>query len=130
MENIPEEFMNLLPRMAKDDEDEKLKPLYYLWVYDPQTDRVTVEHDEGKHAADHALHSELASHVPHPDRVHGYAYPIKGGYRITDWEHRAVKDPHIKETVRRELMGLKPKAIMHGSFTQTRALKAKINDNS
>jgi hypothetical protein len=35
----------------------------------------------------------------HPETIHGYAYRIHGGWRITDDEHRPVKDPHVVEKV-------------------------------
>jgi hypothetical protein len=74
-------------------------PIYYLWVFDPQEDKVILEHNEGRHPAQHIDHSHLEDLVPHPDRVHGYAYRIRGGYRVLDARHRAVEDPHVRRLV-------------------------------
>ena len=96
--SIPDDFAELLPKVAHTD-----GPLYHLWVFDPHKDRVIIETPEEKPRSEHRYHVELAEDVPHPGRVHGYAYPIRGGWRITDWEHRPVEDPHIKTLVRRTL---------------------------
>lgn len=79
------------------------QPLYYLWVFDPQEDKVHLEHNEDRHPAEHIDHSHLAERVPHPDRIHGFAYRIQGGWRITTWEHRPVDDPHVLDLVRKKL---------------------------
>lgn len=98
-----EDLQTLLPprEAAKPD----LRPLYYLWVHDPHEDRIHVEENESKHSAEHVDHGDLAKRVPHPDRTHGYAYRIRGGWRITDWEHRQVDDPHIVKKVKEALKG-------------------------
>lgn len=117
---IPEEFKSLLPKQA-DERPRRRDPYYYLWVFDPETSHVHLEHNANRHPKDAVDHADLAARVPHPDRVHGYAYPIRGGYRITDWDHREVKDPFIKERVRLALQGRQPKANV-GSQVQSRAL--------
>lgn len=96
------DFLSLLPqhRVARE-----TGPIYYLWVFDPQSDTIRIEHNEGRHPADRITHEDLARDVPHPERVHGYAYRIGGGWRITTWEHRAVEDPHVKTLVRDALNG-------------------------
>lgn len=76
------------------------KPFYYLWVFDPQEDKVIAEHNERRHPAEHIDHSHLADRVPHPERVHGYAHRIRGGWRITDDSHRPVDDPHVLKLVK------------------------------
>lgn len=117
---IPKSFTELLPKVAHGDED--LDPLYYLWVYDPDEDKAHVVHNEGRHRADYIDHEELGRKVVHPERVHGYAYPIGGGFRITDWDHRPVDDPHIAEVVRRVLKGER-RHSKSGSVSQLRALR-------
>jgi muramidase (phage lysozyme) len=97
---LPEDFLSVLPTPKTAAHD---KPLYYLWVHDPQEDKVHVEHNHKKHRADHITHAELADRIPHPERTHGYAYRILGGWRITDWEHHPVDDPHITRLVREAL---------------------------
>jgi hypothetical protein len=97
---LPEDFRELLPRVARLN-----APLYYLYVFDPQTGTVTIENTEGKPRAEHKYHAELAEEIPHPGRIHGYVYPIQGGYRITDWEHRPLTDPFVKRRVIQTLEG-------------------------
>lgn len=123
---LPAEFTDLFPKVSSEHAD---KPIYYLWVYDPLEDKVRVEHNEGKHRADKVDHGQLAESTPNPGRVHGYAYRIVGGFRITDWDHRPVADPHIKEAVADALKdGSGPdhsrRASSHsGSVSQLRALR-------
>ena len=120
MAEIPQEFIELLPKISSDGADD---PIYYLWVYDPQEDKVRVEHNEGKHRATKIDHGRLAEETPHPGRVHGYAYRIRGGYRITDWDHSPVSDPHIKVLVQDELAGNSQPHRHHGSVSQLRVLR-------
>lgn len=120
MAGVPQEFTRLLPRVAAEATGE---PVYWLFVYDPLEDRVHLENNEGRHRADHVTHGDLADRFPHPARIHGYAYRIQGGYRVTDWEHKALTDPHILDLVRsalrREAVENKPHMA---SVTQIRAL--------
>jgi hypothetical protein len=102
---ISTDFLKLFPKRAAEEEEDG--PTYYLWVFDPQEDKVHVEHNEDRHPADHVDHSHLAKRVVHPDRIHGFAYRIRGGWRITTWEHRPVDDPHVLELVRKALKGQK-----------------------
>lgn len=81
----------------------EIGPDEWLWVFDPQEDLVHLEHNENRHPADHITHKHLAEKVVHPDRVHGYAYKIPGGWRITDWDHRPVEDRHVRKLVHRAL---------------------------
>lgn len=74
-------------------------PTYYLWVFDPATGKAVVEHNEGVAPTEIHDHGDLAELVTHPNRVHGYAYRIRGGWRITDWEHKPVNDPYIVREV-------------------------------
>src|SRR5450755_3024481 len=83
----------LLPQRTADVEDEDDRPLYYLWTFNPVDGEVYMDHNEDKHPAHHVTHDDLAPHVHHPEKVHGYAYSIKDGWRITDDEHKEVKDP-------------------------------------
>lgn len=95
--------------------------MYYLWVFDPENDRVVLEHNYGKHRAEHVDHAELGRRVTHPDRVHGYAYKIVGGWRITTYEHGPVDDPHVKQKVKDALDGTQ-RPTHEGSQIQARAL--------
>jgi hypothetical protein len=117
--SIPDDFKALFPKLATEPDT---SPIYYLWVFDPVEDKVHVEHNEDRHRADHVDHGHLAEKVPHPERIHGYAYRINDGWRITDWEHRPVGDPHVKELVRKELRG-EADGSRKGSQVQARALR-------
>lgn len=97
---LPTDFLSALPKLSVASED---GPVYYLWVYDPDSDDVILEHNEDKHHADHVDHADLGRRVPHPERVHGYAYRIKGGWRITTEDHKPIKDPHVIYEVVRKL---------------------------
>lgn len=124
---IPEEFKKLLPKVGA--EVETGLPIYFLWIFDPQKDETILEHNEGRHTAEHVDHQELARRVPHPERVHGYAYKIKDGWRITDWEHRPVDDPHIQSSVRRALRKEGAHRLRGGSAIQSRAVKSKESND-
>lgn len=100
----------LLPKTSLDREE---GPIYFLWVFDPETGEVTLEHNEGRHAAEHVDHGHLAERVVHPDRVHGFAYKIRGGWRVTTWEHRPVDDPFILRKVKQALGGYKAAPRRH-----------------
>lgn len=104
MAEIPEEFSRLLPKVAGLN-----GPMYHLWVFNPEDGSVLIETPEDKKRVEQRYHAELAEDVPHPDRVHGYAYVIRGGWRITDWEHRPIEDPYIRNTVARALDGKEQK---------------------
>lgn len=117
--SIPEDFQALLPKLAADPES---GPIYHLWAYDPFNDKVHLEHNEGRHRADAIDHSHLADRIPSPDRVHGFAYRIKGGYRITSWDHRPVDDQHILKLVEKALRH-EAHERHHGSREQSRVLK-------
>jgi hypothetical protein len=104
--DIPEDFIELLPKTAAEPED---GPIYFLWVFDPHNDKVIIEHNEGRHPANHVDHRDLAEKVPHPERIHGYAYRIKSGWRITDYEHKPVDDSHVFHLVHQGLNKLKLK---------------------
>lgn len=102
---IPEDFKQLLPKRSAEEEDDR--PVYYIWVWDPEHDRVHLTHNEDRHPADHMTHDELGAGIHHPDKVFGYAYSIKGGWRITSDEHKAP-DHHIMWLVEKALRGEHP----------------------
>ena len=118
---IPEDFKSLLPE-TKIAARPPGEPVYYLWVFDPQEDQVIIEHNEERHPAEHIDHSDLEKRVLHPEKVQGYAYPIEGGYRVTDTKHHAVEDKHIVDLVRRTLDG-KRSEHRKGNQSQFRELK-------
>lgn len=79
------------------------KPFYYLWLYDPHTDQVILEHNEDRKPAYWVTHREMIHKFPSHDTILGYAYDIKGGWRITDWDHKKIDDPHILKEIREVL---------------------------
>lgn len=73
--------------------------LEILWVYEPPI-------REGQQGRIHLANAEtldlgygtlegVATHYTDPRRLEGYAYSIAGGWRITDADHEAVKDPYV-----------------------------------
>lgn len=79
--------------------------LYTLWVFDPQDGEVEVYDEEG-HPLDIPGHEDLAKKHPNPNRIHGYAYRIVNGWRITDWEHNPIEDRFVLRQVQEALKSL------------------------
>lgn len=117
--SLPEDFSRLLPKLAAEREE---GPLYFLWVFNPDNDEVTVEHNEGRHPATHVDHGHLAERISSPERIHGFAYKIRGGWRVMTWEHQPVDDPHILKQVKLALAGHRA-APRKTSQVQSRALR-------
>lgn len=117
---IPEDFKRLLPE--REAAEPSSEPEYYLWVFDPDTAKVHVEHNTDRHPARRIDHSDLAEKVSHPERIHGYAYRLRHGqgFRITDWDHKEIKDPYVKRQVSMALQG-RQTAVPSGSQIQARA---------
>jgi hypothetical protein len=99
--SLPQDFLELYPKAPK--VSKMSGPIYWLWVFDPQSGKVIAEHNDGRHRAETIDHTKLAERVPHPERVHGYAYKIAGGYRITDWDGHPVKDKYVLKQVAKAL---------------------------
>lgn len=109
---ISDDFLSLLPRQAEVEEETWKGPVYCLWVFDPMTDRVTVDHNKGRHRAKAVTHSDMCPEVLHPGRLNGYANKIQGGWRITTDDHKLVEDPHVIKKVRESLrQAFPPKAL-------------------
>lgn len=102
MPNVPADFGGLLPKVAKDK-----RPFSYLWVFDPDTSHVHLEKQRSDHPADSPVHREMAKHVTHPDRVHGWAIAIHDGWRIFD-DDMQEPDPYVKDKVEKALKGEHP----------------------
>jgi hypothetical protein len=88
----------------------KTPPLYYRWVFSPDTGEVVVGHNEEGHPALVRYHKELAGELNRPNLTHGYAYRLVGGWRLTDWEHKPLEDPFITSQI---LNKLGEKASIH-----------------
>lgn len=104
---IAPDFKDLLPKASDREEEDDDRPIYYLWTWDPEEDKIHMDHNEDRQYADYLTHETLAPSVHHPDKVHGYAYSIKGGWRITDDSHKEV-DKHISHLVWKALEKLHP----------------------
>jgi len=111
MPNVPEDIKRLLD--PREHTTPLRGPLLYLWVYDPATDKLTVEHNDGRHPAFRITHKDLEPNA-HPDSVRGFAMKIKGGWRIMDRDVKEVHDPYIVKHVLAALKGdPPPKHISH-----------------
>lgn len=97
MTKIPDDIKRLLD--PGQDNTPESGPIQYLWVYDPLTNKVTVDDNEDKHPAERITHKDFMPDVTHESAVRGFAYKIKGGWRITDRDSREVPDPYINKLV-------------------------------
>ena len=94
---VATDFKKLLPPRLAVEAD--TRPPYYLWVFDPTDGRVRLIHNGDRHPANALTHATMARDVVHPERTQGYAFPIKGGWRLTNDEHRKLEDPFIVRVV-------------------------------
>lgn len=118
MPQPPKEFIDLLPKQAVIEPQEG--PTYWLFVFDPHTGDVIVEDNDNRPRYQAITHGDLAERIPHPGRIHGYVYRIRGGYRVTDWEHRPITDPYIVRQVIDKLNG-KDVRVAHTSLPEVTA---------
>lgn len=96
------------------------KPFYYRWVFSP-TKGVTLGSNGDEHPALVPYHQGLGGQVDSQDLMHGYAYRIKNGWRLTDWEHRPLEDPFIVAQVVRSLeLKESPEKQVEGSWRPIR----------
>lgn len=105
---IAKDFADLLPPKVADTEEPWNGPLYLLWVFDPQEDKVHLEHNEDRPRAETLTHDEMSPEIIHLSRLNGYVYRIKGGWRITSDDHKPVEDPHVKAKVEEALRAKYP----------------------
>lgn len=110
---VADDFRSLLPKREAILSEPYDGPLYWLWTFDPQDGKVVITHNEDRHRAHAVTHQELAPEVTHPERLNGYAYKIRDGYRITTDEHRPVEDPFILKQVLTALKQENPKPLPH-----------------
>jgi len=99
MSDIAEDFLNLLPDERQDWDG----PWEWLWVFDPVTGQVTLDHNHDRVLKDSVAHDEIAPHVVHPERQEGFVYKIKDGYRITDGKNKKLEDPFIIDAIHKAL---------------------------
>ncbi len=77
-------------------------PLYYRWVYSP-TKGVTLGSNQDDHPALVPYHQGLGGQADGQSLLHGYAYRIGNGWRLTMYDHKAVEDPFVVNQVVRTL---------------------------
>lgn len=79
------------------------RPIYYAWVFDPVAGEAHISDDHKRERRHKQHHKELAEKVGHhPDRVEGFAYRLRVGWRITDANHGAV-DRFVMKAVRKAI---------------------------
>jgi hypothetical protein len=103
MTDIPPDLKRLLDPGQSPDPDPG--PIQFLWVYDPVENEVHVDHNEDRHPTERITHKDFKTDVTHESAVRGFAYRIKGGWRITDRDSQEVKDPYIVKLVIAALKG-------------------------
>lgn len=74
-------------------------PVYYRWTYSPGSGEVDLTHNDERHRADAEYHLDVARRRHEDDLQHGYAHRLEGGWRITTWDHKPERDPHVKQKV-------------------------------
>ncbi len=80
-----------------------MKAFQYIWSYNPETSQVHLIDADGNHPADFPHHADIE--INHPDRVDGYALPIKNGWRIFNSD-LSESDPYITQQVKNAISGL------------------------
>lgn len=83
-------------------------PLYWLFSFDPQDGHVVITQNDDRSRSEAVTHSELAPEITHPARLNGFAYKIRGGYRITDDESKKLTDQFVIKKVLAALKGQQP----------------------
>ena len=78
-------------------------PLYYRWVFSPESGEVELSHNQEGHPAEIPYHEQLADKINRANVVNGYAYRIGNGWRLSDDEHKPVEDPYVVSQVMRAL---------------------------
>lgn len=82
-------------------------PLYMRWVFSPASGQVELS-DNSQDPLETKYHTDLARELNEPNLVHGYAYRIGDGWRLTDWDSRPVEDPFVIAQVMRTLQTQQP----------------------
>lgn len=103
MPSIPDDIKRLLDPGRSIDPDSG--PISYLWVYDPVNNIVHVAHNEGRHPAYRITHKDHHPEITHDSSMRGFAFKIKGGWRIVDRASKEIDDPYIVKKVVEALEG-------------------------
>jgi hypothetical protein len=75
------------------------QPFYYRFSLHPEDGEVELAHNYEDVPSRVRYHSELGD----SDTYHGFAYRIKGGWRLTDWDHKPINDPFVVASVIRAI---------------------------
>lgn len=81
----------------------KVPPIYYRFVFSPKGGVSLVDNDT-THPAWTPYHRDIAGASGEANLIHGFAYRIGDGWRLTTEEHKPVHDPHVVAQVVRALM--------------------------
>ncbi len=100
---IPEDIKRLLDPGQSHEPDSG--PIQWLWCYDPVENEVHVTHNEGRHPAYRITHKDHHPEVTHESSLRGFAFKIKGGWRIVDRASKEIGDPYIEKRVVAALEG-------------------------
>ena len=100
---IPEDIKRLLDPGKNTDPDPG--PIQWLWVYDPVENVVHITHNEGRHPAYRITHKDHHPEITHESALRGFAFKIKGGWRIVDRASKEIDDPYITRLVVEKLEG-------------------------
>lgn len=103
MTSIPDDIKRLLDPGKSTEPDPG--PLQWLWVYDPVDNVVHIAHNEGRHPAFRITHKDHHPEITHESALRGFAFKIKGGWRIVDRASKEIDDPYIVRLVVEKLEG-------------------------
>lgn len=100
---IPEDLKRLMDPGQSHDPDSG--PISWYWVYDPVDNVVHIDHNEGRHPAYRITHKDHHPEITHESSLRGFAFKIKGGWRIVDRASKEIDDPYITNMVVAALEG-------------------------
>jgi len=95
--SIPDDFKRLLD--PGQDTTPDPGPIQHLWVYDPVENVVHITHNEGRHPAYRITHKDHHPEITHESSLRGFAFKIKGGWRIVDRASKELDDPYVTKRV-------------------------------
>ena len=115
MTSVPDEIKRLLDPGQTHDPDPG--PISWLWVYSPVDNIVHITHNEGRHPAYRITHKDHHPEITHESAMRGFAFKIKGGWRIVDRASKEIDDPYVTKMVVLALEGKpQPDPIIHPGY--------------
>jgi hypothetical protein len=94
-----------------------VRPLYYRFVLKPSDGSVVLSHNDETDPAHVRYHGDLANEI-REQGVHGFAYRIGKGWRLTDYEHKPIDDPFVRRQVLGALRQEEGPTLPHSDLTQ------------